>query len=302
MIETLFETTKTRDDELYCVYCHQNKINGKRYIGQTIHQDNPEIRWRHGTNYYASPHFDNSIQKYGWDAFDHYIIQDNLTKEQADELEILNIAFYNTTDPKYGYNTKSGGSHGSCPCSETHKANLAKARKGRIWVHKGTTNKIIFPEDLPKYEGYVVGVYISEETRLKKRNANLGKKASLEAKKAMSNAQKKRFENGFPEETRQKLIGRTCWNKGLKMSDEFCKKVSEAQIGKHLSEEHKRHISESEKGKLVSEETKQKMSNAQKKRFSNPEYVNPLKGRHRSEETIQKITETKRNKVKEVLL
>lgn len=297
MTERLFETTKTKDEELYCVYCHRNKINGKRYIGQTIHQDNPELRWR---SYKSCVHFNNAINKYGWDAFDHYIIQDNLTKEEADELEILNIAFYNTTNNMYGYNVKNGGSHGSCPCSDTHKEKLSKARKGRVWVHKGTTNKMIYPEDLPKYEGFVLGVYTSEETRQKRRNAQLGKKASPEAKKAMSEAQKKRFENGFPEETKQKLKGRTVWNKGMKMSSEFCKKISDAQLGKTLSEEHKKHIGTSQKGKVVSEETKQKMRNAQKKRFSNPEYVNPLKGRQRSEETIQKITETKRNKVKEV--
>lgn len=127
MIETLFETTKTRDEELYCVYCHQNKINGKRYIGQTIHQDKPALRWKNGTGYKDSLYFYNAIQKYGWDNFYHYIIQDNLTKEEADELEELNIMFYNTLNRNYGYNLKHGGSNGQL--SEQSKQKLSESLK-----------------------------------------------------------------------------------------------------------------------------------------------------------------------------
>ncbi len=50
-------------------------------------------------------------------------------------------------------------------------------------------------------------------------------------------------------ETRQKirlsLIGKSSWNKGKKMSEEFKRKISQIQIGKKLSDEHKRKIKES---------------------------------------------------------
>ena len=119
-MNTLFKTQQTNEEELYCVYCHRNKINGKRYFGQTKHQDDPSRgRWgQNGEGYFPRgkkklSHFANSISKYGWDNFEHIIIQCNLTKEEADELEDINIVAFNTLDPKFGYNEKRGGSNGA---------------------------------------------------------------------------------------------------------------------------------------------------------------------------------------------
>ncbi|MEE3413520.1 MAG: NUMOD3 domain-containing DNA-binding protein [Bacteroidales bacterium] len=63
----------------------------------------------------------------------------------------------------------------------------------------------------------------------------------------------------------------TPWNKGKKMSEEFCKKNSEVHKGNHYrkgkpcSEETKRKISEVNKGKKLSEETRKRLSEAAKK-------------------------------------
>lgn len=122
----LFETESTNNKELYCVYCHINKINGKRYIGQT--GTSPEKRWgKNGEGYMGNAHFWSSIQKYGWNNFDHIIIQDNLTKEEADLLEDLNIRTFNTIDRNYGYNFRYGGSHGKL--SEESKRKLSDSIK-----------------------------------------------------------------------------------------------------------------------------------------------------------------------------
>ena len=52
----------------YCVYCHRNKINNKAYIGIT--GTDVQKRWgRDGSNYKRHKHFNNAIQKYGWDNF-----------------------------------------------------------------------------------------------------------------------------------------------------------------------------------------------------------------------------------------
>lgn len=45
------------------VYCHINKINGKRYFGITYQK--PKDRWKNGTHYEHNKHFSNSIKKYG---------------------------------------------------------------------------------------------------------------------------------------------------------------------------------------------------------------------------------------------
>lgn len=42
--------------------------------------------------------------------------------------------------------------------------------------------------------------------------------------------------------------GQPAWNKGIPMSDEQKKKISETKKGKHLSEEHRRKLSETKKG------------------------------------------------------
>ena len=136
---------------MYTVYQHKNKINGKVYIGITSRI--PEDRWgTNGCNYKSSPHFYSAIQKYGWDNFEHNILFENLTKEQAciKEQELINC--FNSMNREFGYNFTSGGEiftlnedarkkisismignkNGlSNPCSEEKKTKISKSQKGR---------------------------------------------------------------------------------------------------------------------------------------------------------------------------
>lgn len=135
---------------MYTVYQHRNKINGKVYIGITM--QTPEQRWRHGEGYKSSPHFYAAIQKYGWDNFEHNILFQNLTKEEACKKEQELIAKYNSMNREYGYNSTSGGDifvmneetkqkisrslmgnkNGlGHPCSEEKKKKISEAQKGR---------------------------------------------------------------------------------------------------------------------------------------------------------------------------
>ena len=90
---------------MYTVYLHVNKINGKKYVGQTCQKVSD--RWGNGSTYSNSKHFYRAIKKYGWDNFNHFIIVDKLTKDEADSLEIKLIKAYDTTTT--GYNICHGG-------------------------------------------------------------------------------------------------------------------------------------------------------------------------------------------------
>lgn len=164
-MNTLFETTKTGT---YCVYCHRNKINGKRYIGQTKYGDNPNMRWHLGKHYGKT--FRADIDKYGWDNFDHYIIQNGLTAEEADELEKLNIIAFNTTNPKYGYNERIAGNTNINKriCKDSTKklisTNTSKAQIGLVWMHRNNIEIQVKPDQIQYYldNGYTKGRYFDK--------------------------------------------------------------------------------------------------------------------------------------------
>ena len=91
-------------DKEYYIYMHKNKINGKIYIGQTC--QSPARRWRKGEGYKGCTYFYSAIQKYGWDNFEHIILQEGLSKEEADYQEFFLINQYHSNDNRYGYNLK----------------------------------------------------------------------------------------------------------------------------------------------------------------------------------------------------
>lgn len=95
----------------YCVYVHINKITGGMYFGITCQL--AQSRWR-GGNGYSEQYFGKIIKQFGWENFDHIILKDNLSEQEAEEEEQFLIAKYNTTDENFGYN-KSKGRQSSSP-------------------------------------------------------------------------------------------------------------------------------------------------------------------------------------------
>lgn len=97
----------------YKVYAHINEINGKIYIGVT----KQELHKRFGKNGngYKGQRFYKAIEKYGWDNFQHEIIASGLTKEEAENFEILLIDKLKTRNDKYGYNRAIGGDIDNVP-------------------------------------------------------------------------------------------------------------------------------------------------------------------------------------------
>ena len=82
----------------HTIYIHKNKINGKYYVGQTV---DPKQRFgKDGSTYMGCKLFYRAIKLYGWNSFEHRIVQEGLTKRQADELE---------TDLIYWLDSKNNG-------------------------------------------------------------------------------------------------------------------------------------------------------------------------------------------------
>ena len=104
----------------YFIYIHINKTNLKVYVGQTCQQ--PQRRWRNGKSYATNQntHFANAIRKWGWDNFEHIILEEGLTKSQADFYESMYIREYDATNGAKGYNQTSGGAN-AIPNDETRK-------------------------------------------------------------------------------------------------------------------------------------------------------------------------------------
>lgn len=89
----------------FTVYMHISP-SGKKYIGMTSVL--PEKRWGKGEGYKTQV-FYRAIQKYGWDNFEHIIVKDGLTQEDAAQLEIDLIQHYKTNKSDFGYNVSLGG-------------------------------------------------------------------------------------------------------------------------------------------------------------------------------------------------
>lgn len=125
-------------EKQFCVYMHINKINNKFYIGMTGNK--AEKRWgSNGSNYSRQVHFWNAIQKYGWDNFEHIVLLDQLTKEEACKIEILLIALFDTQNPNYGYNMSAGGDGGTfgLSMSDATKNKISESLKSKRMWNKG---------------------------------------------------------------------------------------------------------------------------------------------------------------------
>lgn len=91
------------------IYLITNTVNGKQYVGQTIHTLSE--RWaNHCSKNSGCIALKNAIHKYGKDSFKIEEIDTASKREDLDEKERFWISKLNTLSPN-GYNLKSGGEH-----------------------------------------------------------------------------------------------------------------------------------------------------------------------------------------------
>lgn len=286
-----------------CIYLIINPKN-KYYIGQTVN-----FKKRHNTykNVYRTIRTQGkiyeSLKKYGYKNHSFSILK-ICKREELDKWEIFYINLFNSTDKECGLNLKSGGKNG-IP-NEEYKSRISQSLKDnskliedskkrlellRLKIKNGeiphpmkgkthskeTIEKILKTKSERVYEKKKK--VISEETKEKLRQINLGKKLSEETKKKIRDAAilfkesgKIRKKSSFivTDEYRKKMSEKTkgsnnpnygkgmkphvkaillSINKERKFTDEQKKKMSLRRKGVPKSEEFKIKNSISNKGK-----------------------------------------------------
>ena len=159
----------------YKVYMHISP-SGKKYIGIT--RQSLKKRFDNGRGYKRCYRFKKAIDKYGWDNIEHYLIKDNLSKEEAIKMEIYLVEKYDTTNNKNGYNCSKGGNIPHI---------TEETRRKRSIIAK---NRVLSEEVKNKIRESNKNKVISKETREKMSKSQRGKKISLETRKKMSLAKK----------------------------------------------------------------------------------------------------------------
>jgi group I intron endonuclease len=222
-----------KNDKRYCIYSHTNLINGKKYIGQTKHGDDPNRRWRRGNGYRDCEIFDRAIQKYGWDNFKHEILLDGLTQEEANAHEESYIKLYHTCvmdEDCWGYNLTYGGDNRSI-------SDLTREKNRRISTE----------------------LWKSDEYRTKACRGRKGRKASLETRQKLSEMRRGRILSDehkrklserkigkpFSEEHRKHLSENSAHSKKVRCleTNETFKSCTEAALAMSMSETSRTHIS-----------------------------------------------------------
>ena len=94
------------------IYEATNKINGKKYIGQTRRslEERKQAHLKHANSGERLHYFQKAINKYGIENFEWKIICEAKDLNEANELEIFYVAKFETNNPSKGYNETIGGS------------------------------------------------------------------------------------------------------------------------------------------------------------------------------------------------
>lgn len=179
---------------MYTVYCHTNRINGKKYIGIT--KQRPSKRWHNGEGYIESPRFYNAIKKYGWHNFTHEILYTGLSQEEAKQKEIDLIAEWNLNDENFGYNISLGGDMCFYERTQAHRDRLSECVKSR-W-------NALSEEEKQKNRDRLY--YYSRPER----NPFLGKHHTETTRKTISDKAKERFKNKEFAEKQRRLRDKQC--------------------------------------------------------------------------------------------
>jgi group I intron endonuclease len=189
---------KRNIDVIGIIYAIENKINNKKYVGQTVRSLADRINdYKSGM---GNDYLNNSFKKYGFNNFEFKIIDTASTIEELNAKEIQYILNYKSNNKEFGYNIESGGKN-AIPDVDTLEK-MSKSHLGMVqsdeWVDKRIAKA--GSKDAKKY-----GKEKTEEEKLKLSIKSpkywQGKNRNEETKNKISKTKK---ENGLSE--KQKTI------------------------------------------------------------------------------------------------
>lgn len=197
------------------IYCIQNLLDGKRYIGQSknIGRRLNDHRGSLRRGCHRNIHLQRAWNLYGEINFEFSAVL-YCEIESLDTMERLYINMYSTMNDKYGYNLEGGGNRNKVMSEETRKK-ISESRTGRSFFSESTLKKIAARMKGNKYR---LGMPMPEKSRAKLAESHKGNKYTLglkhtdEAKRKMS----------------EKRKGKDNHRTGTIQSEEARKKISES--------------------------------------------------------------------------
>lgn len=177
------------------IYQILNKVNGKIYIGQAL-EGFQRRYWHHQwclkTNCHCNHYLQHAWNKYGEKNFEFSVVHILQNNESIDELEKQYIIAMKSMFHEHGYNMQSGGQP-----KQLHRFHSAESRKiigqknrqhmlgrklseeTREKMRKSSQHKGPSEEGRQRISSYMSNRIITDETKAKLRNANIGSRAPV---------------------------------------------------------------------------------------------------------------------------
>lgn len=125
-------------DKISGIYCIENKITNKKYIGKSV---NIIKRWEDhkrllNRNRHENTYLQHAWNKYGSENFDFYILEE-CDNSLLNNKEKMYICKYDTTNRNCGYNRTLGGTGGNTICTYSdEQLELSKEKRSKILKEK----------------------------------------------------------------------------------------------------------------------------------------------------------------------